>query len=508
MINGAIPHTPDGTPLLGPAGGLRNYWMCCGTSFGIAQGGGCGKYLAQWMVHGDADINMTELDPRRFGPFASRDYVRAKVHLDYRSTYVTRAPNEDEPDGRPARTSPLYERLKAQGAVHGETFGWERPRWFSLDGRKEQFSYRRNNVFEVVGAEVRAVTERVGVLDLTGFAKFDIVGRDAESFLNRVCANRMPTRAGGIGLVHMLSRQGRILGEMTVTRLADDRFYALSAAAAQIRDLDWLTQSLRPGEEVRIEDVTESRGVLVLSGPRSRDLLARLTDAPLETPSFPWLTGREIAVAGHATRVLRVSYVGELGYELHPPMAALASIYEALEREGRAFGLADYGLYAVNSMRMEKGYKAWGSELTNELTLIEADMERFFGAKKPDFVGKAATLERAQATAQRAEGQGPAPFRIVYLEIEAGDVDARGAEPVFAVAQEGGGARGHGGRAVGLITSGGYGHRVRKSLAFAAIDPAFAAPGTRLEVELQSERRPARVLAEPVFDPENARMKV
>jgi dimethylglycine dehydrogenase len=489
VINGAIPHTPDGAPLLGPAPGLRNYWMCCGTSFGIAQGGGCGKYLAQWMVHGDAEINMTEFDPRRFGPFADRSYVHDKVFLDYRMTFTTRGPNEEEPDGRPRKTSPLYERLKAQGAVYTETFGWERPRWFSPDGRTEAYSYRRNNVFEVVREEVRAVYERVGVLDLTGFAKFDIEGKDAEAFLNRVCANRMPRRAGGIALVHMLSPQGRILGEMTVTRLTDTHFYGLSAAAAELRDRDLLEQSIRPGEEVRITNVTEQRGVLVLSGPRSRELLARLTDAPLDTPSFYWLTAREISVAGHPTRVLRVSYVGELGYELHPPIGAMVPIYEALMREGAAFGIANYGLYAVNSMRMEKGYKAWGSELTNELTLIEADMERFF-AKGKEFTGKEGTLRGHHNDPVR-------PFRIVELEIDASDVDARGAEPVLVE-----------GRPVGLITSGAYGHRVKRSLAFAAVELELATPGTQLQVMLQGETRPAHVLAGPPYDPDNARMKV
>lgn len=486
IVNGAIPHTPDSAPLLGPAAGVRNFWMCCGTSFGIAQGGGCGKYLAQWMVHGAADINMTELDPRRFGPFADRRYVRAKVFLDYRSTYVTRGPNEEEPDGRPAKTSPLYERLSAQGCVHTETFGWERPRWFSPDGRTEEYSYRRNNVFEVVREEVRAVHERVGLLDLTGFAKFDIEGRDAEAFLNRVCANRMPRRTGGIALVHTLSAGGRILGEMTVTRLADDRFYALSAAAAQIRDLDWLGQSVLPGEDVRIVDLTEAHGVLVLSGPRSRELLARLTDAPLDTRFFPWLSGREIRAAGYPVRALRVSYVGELGYELHAPLAALAPLYDALMTEGASLGIANYGLYAVNSLRLEKAYKGWGSELTNELNLLEADMARFFPKDKADFVGKAATLAQA-----------PRPLRIVYLEVEASDADARGSEPVL-----------KGGRCIGLTTSGGYGHRVKKSLAFAAVEPEFAAPGSTFEVLIQSEARGARVLAAPAFDPDNARMRV
>src|ERR1700691_3381122 len=308
VINGAIPHTPDGAPLLGPAAGLKNFWMCCGTSFGIAQGGGCGKFLAQWMIQGDAEINMTEFDPRRFGPYADLKYVHDKVFLDYRTTFTARLPGEEEPDARPNKVSPLYDRLKSQGCVYTETFGWERPKWFSPDGRTEVSGYRRNNVFEVVGNEVAAVHERAGLLDLTGFAKYDITGRDAESFLNRVCANRIPRKVGGIALVHLLSPRGRILGEMTVTKLAEERFYALSAAAAELRDRDVFTHSLRPGERVQIDNVTERRGVLVLSGPRSREILAALTDTPLTSAEFPWLTGRDIRVAGHEVRALRVSY--------------------------------------------------------------------------------------------------------------------------------------------------------------------------------------------------------
>jgi dimethylglycine dehydrogenase len=485
VINGAIPHTPDGAPLLGPAPGLRNYWMCCGTSFGIAQGGGCGKFLAQWMIHGDAEINMTEFDPRRFGKFAHQDYVRAKVFQDYRNTYVTLVPGREEPAGRPAKKSPLYARLEAQGCVYTETFGWERPKWFSPDGRTEQASYSRNNVFEVVAGEVAAVKERVGVLDLTGFAKYDIKGADAEAFLNRVCANRMPRKPGGIGLVHTLSANGRIQGEMTVTRFADDRFYALSAAAAELRDRDWLAQSLNPGERVQIDNVTEERGVLIVSGPRSREVLAGLTDANLGNDEFPWLTGREIRIAGHEMRALRVSYVGELGWELHPPTAALPELYEALFERGRAFGIANYGLYAVNSMRIEKGYKAWSSELTNELNLLEADMGRFFAAKKEDFVGRAATLAAA-----------PRPFKVVYAQIDAAATDARGGEPALAD-----------GRCIGVTTSGAYGHRVKKSLAFACVDPAFAAPGSSFEMLLQGEARRATVLAAPAYDPDNTRMR-
>jgi dimethylglycine dehydrogenase len=485
VINGAIPHTPDGAPLLGPVAGLRNFWMCCGTSFGIAQGGGCGKYLAQWMLHGDAEINMTEFDPRRFGGFADAGYVRDKVFLDYRLTFTTRRPGEEEMDGRPRKMSPLHDRLCAQGCVHTETFGWERPKWFSLDGRIEAYGYGRNNVFEVVAGEVAAVHERVGILDLTGFAKYDISGAGAEAFLNRVCANQVPRKTGGIALVHLLSPGGRIQGEMTVTRLADDRFYALSAAAAELRDQDWLTQSLFPGEPVHIANVTKDRGVLVVSGPRSRDLLQQLTDTDLCNQAFPWLRGREISVAGQPVRALRVSYVGELGWELHPPIESLPALYDAVWDSGRKLGIANYGLYAVNTLRMEKAYKAWSSELTNELNMLEADMERFIRFDKPDFTGKAATLAAA-----------PRPYKIVYAEVAATDTDARGAEPVL-----------HADRCIGVVTSGAYGHRVRKSLAFACVDPQFAAAGSRFDLLIQGERRAATVLGAAAFDPDNVRMR-
>ena len=485
VINGAIPHTPDGAPLLGPAVGLRNFWMCCGTSFGIAQGGGCGKYLAQWMMHGDAEINMTEFDPRRFGKFADETYVRDKVFQDYRLTFTTRRPGEEEMAGRPAKKGPLYERLKAQGCVYTETFGWERPKWFSLDGRSEDYSYARNNLFEVVRDEVAAVHERAGILDLTGFSKFDISGAQAESFLNRICANQVPRRIGGIALMHMLSPAGRILAEMTVSRLAEDRFYALSAAAAELRDRDLLEQSVHPDEAVRIKNMTEAYGVLVLSGPRSRELLNGLTEAQLDNEQFRWLTAREISVAGIQVRALRVSYVGELGWELHAPMDSIGALYDAIWSQGRAFGIANYGLYAVNSMRLEKGYKAWSTELTNELNMIEADMLRFINFNKEDFTGKAATL-----------AQVPRPFKIVYAELKATDTDARGGEPAL-----------HREHCIGVTTSGAFGHRVKKSLLFACVEPQFATPGSTFDVLLQGDRRKATALALPAYDPENLRMR-
>lgn len=485
FVNGAIPHTPDGGPLLGPAVGLRNFWHCCGTSFGIAQGGGAGKYLAQWMVHGDSEINMAEFDPRRYGPFADETYSRKKVFLDYRMTFTTRLPGEEEPDGRPQKTSALYERLKSAGAVYGETYGWERPKYFSRDGAEELGGYQRTNSFAAVAAEVKAVSEGVGVLDLSGFAKYDVCGTDAEAFLNRVCANRMPKKQGGIALAHLLSKQGRIYGEMTVTRLADDHFYCLSAAAAEQRDWDWLIQSKLPHENVALRNLTMDLGVLVMNGPRARAVLAKLTDADLSNDGFRWLSGQEISLAGIKLRALRVSYAGELGWELHPAMNDLPALYDAVWEAGQVYGIVNYGLYAANAMRMEKGYKALGSELTNELTMKEAEMDRFINFAKEDFVGKEAGLTA------------PDRFRIVYGTVDARNIDVRGAEPCLV-----------GDTCIGLTTSGGYGHRVGKSLFFACVPLDQAKPGSCFEILLQGERCIATVLAQPIYDPDNMKMKV
>ena len=485
IVNGAIPHPADGPPLLGPMAGLENFWLCCGSSFGIAQGAGCGKYLAQWMLYGDSEINMTGFDPRRFGAFADESYMKAKGRQDYSMTYFTPLPGEELPAARPRRVSPLHEKLKAQGCVHTETFGWERPKWFSLDGREEEYSYRRNNVFDVTRAECLAVRERVGILDLSGFAKYDVTGADARAFLDRICANRMPKR-GGITLAHVLSEGGRIGGEMTITHLADDHFYILSAAGAELRDLDHLRQGRLEGEQVHIANVTDERGVLVLVGPRSRDVLAKLTDSPLDSGAFRWLSGKEISVAGRSVRALRVNYAGELGWELHPSMEHVEGLYDAIREAGEAFGIANFGLYALNSLRMEKAYRGWGAELTNEVTMIDADMGRFIKLDKEDFTGKEATLKQQDRTMQ-----------LVYFEVDATDSDVRGGEPIF-----------DGDTCVGVTTSGGYGHFVQKSLGFGYVAPALAKPGTQLDVDLLGERRQARVLKEPAYDPANERLRL
>jgi dimethylglycine dehydrogenase len=487
VVNGAISHTPDGNPLLGPASERRNFWLCCGSSIGIAQGAGGGKYLAQWMVHGASEINMVGVDPRRFGPYADKDYASAKSHQDYKHMYALHLPGEERPAARPARTSPLHDKLKAKGCVYTEAFGWERPKWFSLDGREEEYGFRRNNIFETLAAECQAVRERVGILDLSSFAKYDVAGPDAEAFLNRLFTNRVARRDGGIVLAHGLTNSGRIQSELTITRLAADRFYLLSAAAAELRDFDLLTHGKRDDEEVTIENVTDDYGVLVVAGPRSRELLSNITDAELSNDHFRWLTGKEIVVGGVPLRALRINYIGELGWELHTPMAQLDTVYDAVWSAGEAFEIVDFGVYAVNSLRMEKAYAGWGAELTNEITLIEAGMERFINLDKGEFVGREAMLKHKQDEMDT---------KMVYVEVAADDADVRGGEPVFA-----------GKDVIGVTTSGGYGHIVEKSLAFAYVEPGFAAPESTFDIEILGKRCRAKVLAEPIYDPKNEKLR-
>ncbi len=487
VIHGAIPHTPDGNPYLGPAPGLRNYWHCNGSAIGIAQGAGSGEYLAQLMIHGAADICMAAYDPRRFQTYASRQYTLDKCIEEYHDMYVVPVLGMERKAARPARTSPLFDQLKTKGAVYTEAAGWERPKWFSLDGREEQCGFRHTNVHEVVGEECRAVRERLGIMDMSSFSKFEVSGPGAESFLNRIVANRVPTKVGGIVLAHPLTKGGRIAGEFTITRVGEESFYLLSAATAELRDFDILVLQKHDNEDAQITNVTDAYGVLVVSGPKSRDVLSKLTEADLTSPSFRWLTAQQITLAGVSLLALRVSYVGELGWELHVPIADLEAVYNAVWQAGEAHGIADFGSYAMNSLRMEKAYRGWGSELTSEISLIDADMRRFLRMDKDEFIGKQALHDNRQKAVNS---------RLVYLEVDSDDADICGGEPVFC-----------NGQYAGVGTSGGYGFTVRKNLAFAYVSPDLASPGTALEVLILGEMREARVLAEPVWDPANERLR-
>jgi dimethylglycine dehydrogenase len=488
VISGAITHTPDGTYLSGPAPGRRNYWMHCGASIGICQGGGAGKYLAQWMVHGQAEISMREFDPRRFGNWATKNYTESVSIADYQHMYYCYKPAEQHEVGRNLRTSSVHETLKARGAQFSQIFGWERARWYDISRQGEIYSFRRSNWWDGVRTEALAVRERVGLMDLSTFSKFEVKGPGAFAFLDRICANRIPTRDGGIILGHLLNADGFIESEITVTRLGPEHFYVLSAAAAQLHDFDQLVWRQRPDENVDIIDVTDAYGTLVLVGPKSRDVLTACTEIDLSNATFHWLTGKEAVVAGvRGVRLLRVNYVGELGWELHCPMAEMPRVLHVLLAAGRSHGISLFGTYAMNSLRMEKAYRGWGSELTAEIDMFEAAMERFIRLDKPEFIGRDASLAKKQRGART---------KLAYLAVETTDSDCAGNEPIYV-----------GDRLVGLTTSGGFGHAVQKSLAFAYVDPSLAITGTGLDVLLLGKRRRAVVLPEAAWDPRNERLR-
>jgi len=489
VISGPITHTPDSGYLMGPAPGLPNYWLCAGASIGVTQGPGAGKFLAQWMVHGQTEVNVAEMDPRRFGDHAGPKgrYAIEKAIDEFHEMYATRRPGEQRFAGRPQKKDPIYDRLDALGAQWEEKFGWERPQYF---GPAEDHSFRRSNAFEIVAAECRGTRERAGIGDLTAFSKFEVTGAGAEAFLDRLTANRMPRVDGGTRLTHLLTDLGGIECEMTVTRLAPDRFYLNSAIVGQYHDRDWLVGHIDEGEDVVVRDVTEDLGILAVAGPRSRDILQPLTEADLSNDGFRWLTAREITVAGVPCIALRVSYVGELGWELHHPIDRMPELYDALVAAGEPHGLVHYGSYAMNCMRVEKAYKAWQSELTTEVTPVEAELDRFVDYAG-EFLGREATLARAELGDDIR-------WSLVYCEVDATDSDCRGNEPV----------RDDTGRIIGLTTSGAFGHTVGRSLAFAYVEPAFKAPGTKFAIQIFGESHSATVLADAAYDPNNEKLRV
>jgi dimethylglycine dehydrogenase len=404
---------------------------------------------------------------------------------DYHHMYYCYKPAEQHAVGRGLRKSALYDTLKNEGAQFAQIFGWERARWFDKSGKGEEFSFKHSNSFAAVRAEALAVRERVGLMDLSTFSKFDVKGPDAYSFLERICANKIPTKDGGIILGHLLNENGFIESEITVTRLAQDHFYVLSAAVAQLHDFDQLNWRKISSENCAITDVTDDYGVLVLAGPKARETLSPCTDDDL---TFRWLTGRTASVAGVAgVRVLRVNYVGELGWELHVPMNGLKQVYDAIMQNGAPHGIQLFGTYAMNSLRMEKAYRGWGSELTAEIDMFEASMDRFIRLDKTEFIGKAACLSKHQ--------RGPRMV-LVYMSVDNTDADCIGNEPVY-----------HNGKIVGLTTSGAFGYATNLSLAFAYVQPDLTREGTEFNVMMFGELRKARIISQPAWDAGNERLK-
>ena len=490
VFNGAICYTPDGSPIIGPAWGIDNFWLNEGHSFGITAAGGAGFQLAEWMVEGEPTIDMMGVDPRRFGDYATRAYLVKKNEEAYANVFTTHYPDEERAAGRPLRTAPCYDRLKGLGAVFGQKLGWERANWFAPEGVEpvDDWSFRRSRWFEHVGRECRNVGENVGLLDMTAFAKCRVSGPGAEEFLDRLVANRIPARSGPVRLVHALNTRGGVLSEFTVWREGADSFYLVSAGAFQRLDHDWIRRHMPRDGSVHFENLTNRFGVLVVAGPKSRELLARVTDADLSNAAFPWLSGRWIDVGLAPSLALRVNYVGELGWELHHPIEYQNHIFDALMEAGRDLGLAPFGIRAMDSMRFEKSYRMVGTELSIEYAALESELGRFVHLNKADFIGR----DALQRWMERGFSN-----RLATLEVhDVTDADALGNNPLFV-----------GGELVGRATGGSYGFRVGKSLALAMVRPELAEVGTAVEMDILGTMHRATVIPESPYDPENERLR-
>lgn len=492
VVNGPDGYTPDGRCLMGWVPGVRDLFVLAGFSiFGIVFGGGAGRYAAEWIVEGRPSIDLWEVDVRRFGPYAvTEPYLVAKALDVYGHEYAIHYPHQERPVGRPVKTDPLYDRLRERGAVMGFRFGWERPLWFAPPGVEpaDELTFRTPNWLEHVAAECRAVRERVGVLDQTSFAKYEVRGPGARAFLDRLCANRLPERDGRIVVTQMLDDAGGIQCDLTITRLTEDRWYVVSAAATEVHDLDRIARHLPEDGSVVLENRTPAVGVLTLAGPRSRELLARLTDAELSNEAFPYMTARWLRVgAAPEVLALRISYEGELGWELHLPIEYLRAVYDAAVEAGEPLGLADFGYRALESLRMEKGYRLWGADIGPEFTPLEAGLERFVAFDKGDFIGREALLRQREAGISRS---------LACLTVETADALPHGDEPVL-----------DGERVGGYVACAERGHVVGATIAHAYLPVELAEVGTELAVEVLGEPRPARVVAGPLWDPAGERLR-
>jgi dimethylglycine dehydrogenase len=527
VINGPFTFAPDGNPLVGPVQGLTNFWTACAVMAGFSQGGGVGLALANWMTDGDPGFDIFGMDVARFGDWTTLRHTNAKVRENYSRRFSIRFPNEELVAARPAQTTPLFDiQTRDNNAVMGVTWGLEVPLWYAPQGSEPRdiLSFHRSNDFAPVGAEVRAVRERVGVTEIANFAKYEVTGPGAEAWLNRLLTNAMP-RIGRIVLSPMLNERGRLIGDFTLARVAADRFLAFGSSAAQIYHMRWFEAHLPRDGSVRVERLGQRLMGLMIAGPKSRELLAALTDDDVSTAAFRFMDTRAMDVAGCPARVNRISYTGDLGFEIWVEPAYLRSLYLALKDAGAPLGIADFGMRALLSMRLEKNWPTWFAELRPIYGPFEGGMERFVDLRKPDFIGRAAALAERDA--------GPR-LRRVSLIVEAGDADVMGDEPVWArgIPDPGTIAPPHGTgaarfdsagretpkpdgrvdgdwRVAGWVTSGGYAHSVGLSMAQAYLPATLAERDETglLEVEILGRRRPARIALAPPFDPEGLRMR-
>ncbi|RWO34898.1 MAG: FAD-dependent oxidoreductase [Mesorhizobium sp.] len=540
IINGPFTFALDGNPLVGPVQGLTNFWCACAVMAGFSQGGGVGLALSNWMVHGDPGFDVWGMDVARFGEWATLRYTNAKVRENYSRRFSIRFPNEELPAARPAQTTPLYDTMLANNAVMGDSWGLETPLWFAPKGTepKDIVSFHRSNDFGPIGEEVRATREKVGVTEIANFAKYEVSGPGSEDFLNRLMTNRMP-KTGRIVLTPMLNEFGRLIGDFTIAKAGEERFMIWSSSAAQKYHMRWFEKHLPkdgPGaSQVRIHRFDQTLVGLSIAGPKSRDLLQKLVDADISTKAFRFMDFREMAVGGAPCMVNRITYTGDLGYEIWMAPAYQRLVYKAIKDAGEEFGLVDFGMRALLSMRLEKNFPTWFRELRPIYGPFEGAMDRFVKLEKNDFIGRDA--------AAREQAEGPKLRRVSFI-VDAADADVMGDEPIWAKVggkdygtvekphgygaarfdTDGKEVRGSSAaegasavrgivdgdwRVVGWVTSGGYAHYVQESMAQGYVPAALAADESAglFEIEILGSRRPARINVEPPFDPSGEKMR-
>jgi len=485
VVNGPIAYASDAGPLVGKQPGLRNCWSMNGLRVGIGEGGGYGKMLAQMMVHGETEWDSWQLDPRRITSFANTEFTALKSIEDYRHEFRWHLPHEHRPAGRPAKASPLYPVLKAKGAEFGVVNGWERTEFYKPDADfQTTHGYAFQNWHDVVGAEIEALRSGVGLAELSGFNHYRISGTDALDWLSSLTCSKVSTQTGRASLCYFLTPKGNISGEATIVPLPDGSIFYGSAASAEYHDMDWLTEHLPKGSDIRIESRTNTHTLMVIAGPRTRDLLASVSPRTKWGQSgFPWLTARRVFIGHVEALAIAISFSGEQAFELHIPNTQLYAAYDILTKAGEAFGLSHFGMFAIDSMRLEKGYGHWKVDFITEFNPIEAGLHRYVDMNK-DFPGKSGLKAQIDAGTRK---------KRVVLEIHSAKGTARPGEGVFAD-----------GNPIGSITSAAWGYRTGKNLAIAYIDPTHAETGTEVEVLLIGETILATVCPSCLFDVENA----
>ncbi len=486
VVNGPFTFAPDGNPLVGPVRGLRNYWSACAVMAGFAQGGGVGLALSRWMVEGDPGADIFAMDVSRFGKYATHQYTLIKVPENYSRRFRIAYPNEEMPAARPLRRTPVYDRLKDAGAVFGANFGLEVALWYAPRGMEpvETPTYRRSNAFPIVKEECHAVRNAVGLMEISGFGKYEVVGPDAESWLNRILSNKMP-KPGRMVLAPMLNPRGTIIGDFSVARLAHDRFLMIGSGVAEIYHMRWFEQH-PPPPGTYIRPLPHALTGFMIAGPKSRELLQRLVFEDVSHQAFKFFAAREMVVGLAPATVLRASYTGDLGYEIWVTPDYQVTLYDALVEAGRDLGLRHFGNRALMSLRLEKAYGAFFREFRPDYTPMESGLDRFVAYDKPDFIGREAAL-KDRAT--------PPKKKLVPLIVET-EVEVVGYESVL-----------KGDDAVGQVTSGGYAHWAGKSMAMAYVDPTLAKDGETLSVLIFGKACPAVVATQPLFDANGGRQR-